>query len=307
MSKTSQGVILILAALGLVAIGVIATGAAGVNKLGGEVLLPFVAICGIVLLLGTLALVSIAFGAFGLSDKTQAMALPEGSIRAVLALSVVVLFAILSVFLYDKLASGGPIVKLEQLTEPVKNEFIKNNPGLRDVVVTPSLLKNEQGVVQKDDKGADVYVYTIAYGTPHNQQSDDFAKQLLVMLGTLLTSIAAFYFGAKTAAAAQTQDKGPPQPTVRSIEPTFISLTDVGALGHQFELQVKGDNLNSIKQVKITKDNSKIEATDVVSNDSLISCKIAVDATTPQGKWDVEVVDGSSKSAKLEKALEIRP
>ena len=50
--------------------------------------------------------VSVAVGHFGLSDKSQALALPEGSIRAVIALSLVIIFAILTVFLYGTLASG---------------------------------------------------------------------------------------------------------------------------------------------------------------------------------------------------------
>ena len=67
-----------------------------------EISLPVLAMGGVVLLLVTLALVSVAFALFDLSDRTQALALPEGSIHAVVSLSLIVLFAILSVFLYQR-------------------------------------------------------------------------------------------------------------------------------------------------------------------------------------------------------------
>ena len=38
--------------------------------------------------------------------------------------------------------------------------------------------------------------------TSASQPSQDFAKQLLVLIGTLVTSVAGFYFGAQTAASA---------------------------------------------------------------------------------------------------------
>ena len=295
MSKTSEALIVVLAALGLVVIVVVVAGVMHVSNLTTGIWLPFVGIAGVVLLLVALALVSVAFGTFGLSDKSQALALPEGSIRAVIALSIVVLFAILSIFLYDRLASGVPITKLDPMSEAVKNKFINSNPNLQNMVVTP--------VVHKNDKGEDEYVYTITYGTPHNPQSDDFAKQLLVMIGTLLTSMAAFYFGAKTAAAAaQTQDKTTLAPNARGIEPNQYQLQN----SNPIPLKVRGDNLNSIKHVKIILGNNQIEGTDVVSNDSLVTCNIPVTTNPPPGQWDVIVIDGSSKSSKLEKALEIK-
>jgi hypothetical protein len=68
-----------------------------------EVGLPVLAIAGVIPLLLALGLVSVAFSIFDLDDKSQALALPEGSVRAVIALSLVVLFAILTIFTIRKL------------------------------------------------------------------------------------------------------------------------------------------------------------------------------------------------------------
>jgi hypothetical protein len=69
--------------------------------------LPLVAICGVVVLITMLTIVTMTFKSLGLENPGQAMGLPEGSIRAVLALSLVVLFAILAVFTYRGVYFGG--------------------------------------------------------------------------------------------------------------------------------------------------------------------------------------------------------
>jgi len=294
-TRISMGGVVLLLAIGLIY---------AVNSMlnlhdGGksEIVLPVLAITGIVMLLAALSLVSLAFGFFGLSDKSQALALPEGSIRAVLALSLVVLFSILTVFLYQNLASAGPQRKVENLTSAQREDFLKQNKdaNLRDVVVIP--------VSVKDKEGNDTTAYTISYRDPKNQPADDFAKQLLIMIGNLMTAMVGFYFGARTAvSASQIPDQGSPPPTVRSIDPNEYSLIS----GNTFDLQVKGDNLNTIKSVMIVQAGNQIHATDIVSNDHLVKCKITVQATDPKGLWDVIVTDGASKSAKLVGALTIK-
>jgi hypothetical protein len=104
--------------------------------------LPVLAILGMLLLLTTLAAVSVAFGHFGLSDKSQALALPEGSIRAVIALSLVIIFAILTVFLYGTLASGtqlsgGVEIPGDAATNFTfdRSAFLLSHPNVKDVVV----------------------------------------------------------------------------------------------------------------------------------------------------------------------------
>lgn len=53
------------------------------NRLSSEILLPLLAIVGVVCLLTTLTFAAVVFAKVGVADKTQALALPEGSVRAV--------------------------------------------------------------------------------------------------------------------------------------------------------------------------------------------------------------------------------
>ncbi|MBZ5559961.1 MAG: hypothetical protein LAO77_22095 [Acidobacteriia bacterium] len=67
--------------------------------------LPALLITGVMALFATLALVAVTFSVSGLSDPTQALGLPEGSIRAMIALALIVIFAITAIFFYDSLAN----------------------------------------------------------------------------------------------------------------------------------------------------------------------------------------------------------
>lgn len=195
-------------------------------NLGAEVKLPLVAIAGVILLLLVLAVVSVAFGVSGLSDKTQALALPEGSVRAVIALALVVLFATLSVFLFESVSSG-PARTVPSLTEAQKDEFLKNNKTATDIVVKETGEGTEK-------------TYAIDYRDPTNKEGDDLAKQLLTMLGTLLTAMASFYFGTRAVASAtQADDSVKVTPNLRSINPSSHSLA-TGALN---DFQILGTTL----------------------------------------------------------------
>ncbi|HEY0381117.1 MAG TPA: hypothetical protein VGC72_02850 [Candidatus Elarobacter sp.] len=188
-----------LVSLALVALLFVLIGLAAALSFGGagrtapEVTLPILAIVGILALLDALALVSIAFAAFGLDDNTKALALPEGSVRAVIALSLVVLFAVLSIFLFASLSQENAVVS--GLTAAQQKDFVGK------------LATDQQSQVVSRATGATSGsspepTYTVYYRNSASQPSQDFAKQLLVLIGTLVTSVAGFYFGAQTAASA---------------------------------------------------------------------------------------------------------
>lgn len=158
--------------------------------LGTEVALPVLAISGVLVLLIGLGILAMAFSLFKLSDSGEALGLPPGSVRAVIALALVLLFAILSVFLYGDLSKGG-VTTVANLTGDQKDLMVKNIPSVE--------LVNVLGPKDKDpNKGT----YQVSYRA-RNPASEDFAKQVLTMIGTLLTAVASFYFGAKTATSAQ--------------------------------------------------------------------------------------------------------
>ena len=265
--------------------------------------LSLLAIGGVIVLILLLTVVATIFSVLGLTNKNQAMGLPEGSIRAVIALSLIVLFAILSVFLYQGV-SGGPVNIIEKLSDAERSQFVKDHSTARDLQSV--LAKDEKGQPLKNSDGNDLY--NVTYRSAPNSTSDDFAKQLLVLLGTLMTAITSFYLGAGTAvsaaAAAAAQTAADPPPTVSGIKPTLHTIATDGPV---IKLQITGSNLNVITRVMIVRAGVQITGTNVASNPTGVTCDIAVSgAITPPGApWDVVVDDGGSISARLPGALTI--
>jgi hypothetical protein len=247
----------------------------------------------VIVLILMLTVVATIFWLLGLTDRTQAMGLPEGSIRAVIALSLIVLFAILSVFLYQGVSNGGHLNTIENLSDADRAQFLRDHATALDL----------QAVLTKDKDGPPLYTVTYRSANP---TSDDFAKQLLVLLGTLMTAITSFYLGAGTAvsAAAAAQTTANPPPTVSGIKPTLHTIATDGPV---IKLQVTGNNLNVITRVIIARAGVQITGTNVGSNPNSVTCDIAVSATTtpPGAPWDVVVDDGGSISARLPGALTI--
>jgi hypothetical protein len=263
--------------------------------------LALLAIGGVVVLILLLTAVAMVFKILGLTNDTQAMGLPEGSIRAVIALSLIVLFAILSVFLYQGVSTGSRNV-IPNLPNAERLQFIRDHTTAQDI---QSKL-TQKGADGKED------LYEVSYRSA-NATADDFAKQMLVLLGTLMTAVTSFYLGAGTATSAKKAGEAAANeaagsanaPTVTDIAPTSYSL----ASGSPMKLQLKGTNLDIVSRVKIA-DAAGMESNGTIVSKTAtgLSCEIPVSAaTTPPGPWNIVVDDGGSKSFTLQGKLTIDP
>ncbi len=172
----------------------------------GPIRLTLVAISGVVSLLAVLMIMAIAFANFNLSDSKQALGLPEGTVRAVIALSLIVIFAIIVVFSFGYFQPEPKL--LGNFTKADFESFVNHLPKDQNVSIT---LKNPE---EPDPAKA---IFTIGWPLEKSKASEDFAKQVLTTLGTLIAAIAAFYFGTRAAASARDT---PEQPTLRILSPT---------------------------------------------------------------------------------------
>ena len=308
LNNYSGSILLGLFAAGLIAVlGIVLTRL--ISSLGAVQespgFLPMLAIGGVISLILVLTIVATIFSILGITNKTQAMGLPEGSIRAVIALSLIVLFAILSVFLYRGVSEGGPLYTIQHLSDDERAKFLSDRPTIRDVQAVVVVDAKKEPIKNASGK----LLYDISYRGPPNPVGDDFAKQLLVLLGTLMTAITSFYLGAGTAQSAastsQAAASSHPAPTVSVVSPTVHSIATGGAVIH---LQVTGTNLNIITRVKIARAGVEVAARNVASNPTSVTCDVDVSTTTtPPGgaAWDVVVEDGASISVRLPGALTI--
>jgi hypothetical protein len=166
--------------------------------------LPILAIFGIMILFGALALISTLFARLDLSDSTQAFGLPEGSIRAAIALSLIVLFSIISIMLYQTL--DKPYV-IGNLTDDERATLVKD-PALHVIAVLPQRCPPAGTAGAAADCPAGTLRYAVHVRQPAAQESTDLAKQLLILIGTLMTSVTSFYFASRATEAARDVDRG---------------------------------------------------------------------------------------------------
>jgi hypothetical protein len=90
------------------------------------------------------------------------------------------------------------------------------------------VFKDKDGEVIKNADGTPRYFYNVSYRSA-NIAGEDFAKQLLVLLGTLMTAITSFYLGAGTVTSAVKASSdaiasAAPPPTLSGINPTSPTM-----------------------------------------------------------------------------------
>lgn len=151
-----------------------------------EIALPLLLIVGAVLLLLAVGSLAIAFSQLDLASKRHPLGLPEGSVRAVIALLLVLLFFITAVFLYSNVARGASTRTLEGVT----------TAQLAAIPVDEIVRQAQTG-----GTGDDATYEVVLRGQP-NEDSVDIAKSVLTTVGTLVVSVAAFYFGSRSVEVA---------------------------------------------------------------------------------------------------------
>lgn len=130
----------------LVAMAFIFTTARALKGDDTWITLPLLIVAAVIGLLGAIAFVVVAFSMYGLIDGDEPLGLPAGSVRALIALLILIIFSTMTVFFVG-------------------------------VLKDPNV----------------------------NAAAQDLAKQVLTVLGTLLTAISSFYFGSQSATSAATK------------------------------------------------------------------------------------------------------
>ncbi len=144
----------------------------------------------LLLYLGTIVL-----RAAGLTTKEEALGMPEGSIRALIAMSLILMFAIIGVtVLYAGM--GGEQTQSNGITS-AQIERLENVQIIAISVVDAAASPGSER-------------FNVTARTELSQAGHDFGLQLLTTVSTLVVAVAGFYFGsravnqgAKTATAAQ--------------------------------------------------------------------------------------------------------
>lgn len=215
----------------------------------GDYIFPLLAVLCVLDVLAVLGILAQAFCSMGLANRDQALGLPEGSIRAVVAITLLVLFGGISVFLYQHASQNQDTHK--HLTTAEKEALVKGLAAEKFVAFreveepatqtngatttggggttagagsspvtggtggtsTTSGTASSAGAGGTPSSGAGNPAPDKKATTPNTSTtgtepkwtvvlfgespgSSDLAKQILTTLGTLLTALVGFYFGA---------------------------------------------------------------------------------------------------------------
>jgi hypothetical protein len=231
--------------------------------------LPLIVMVGVIVLLIAVSLVTFTFSVLGLASPAEALGLPDGSVRAVIALMLLVLFSIVSIYLYSSVAA------------PKFFEHV-NEDGLKE-------MRAHFSVVIPQPEGS-TGLYKVAYRDT-TSAGDDIAKQLIVLLGTLVTAVASFYFGANSVASANAAALGPK--TEIGPKSTGISPNPIKPSGEAQKLTLTGSNLGKITKLHLEqKGDTDIDAEQVAATDTVVTAEVKI-PTGKKGTWNVVVDDGA--------------
>jgi hypothetical protein len=123
----------------------------------------------------------------GLGSRREALGMPEGSIRALIAMSLILIFAIIGVtVLYSGL--GGETIQSKGITA-AEIDRLENVQIVAISEVTPGA-----------SPGAERFDVTAK--AELSQAGHDFGLQLLSTVSTLVVAVAGFYFGSRSVAQA---------------------------------------------------------------------------------------------------------
>lgn len=265
-------------------------------SLPNEVSLPILAIAGVLVLLGGLALVAVSFTLMNMSNPMEALALPSGSIRAVIALSLVVLFAILTVFLYSSLQRSG---KLQSNLVSVSPTTVLPG-GTVNMRLTGSNLNSVQHARIISDS-------TQIVGSGVVSNSSEVEAQFQIPLDAPVDKkwdvIAEDSVGwtAKLAAAISVTGPGATQDSpfvLLSVRPSSAQI------GSALNLNVAGSNLTDVKQMRLVSGRSEIAGASLSASQDSVQAQFQIPASATAGsKWDVVVSDLGTRSANLPEAV----
>ena len=237
-----------------------------------------------------LFMMAIAFDELGLGDPGQALGLPEGTVRAMIAVFLVVIFVVVGLYLFRVVAEDrGSPATLRGLT-------------LAEVKALNLEASNQRidGLDREYNESEEfIGTYTVRVRGPITESGSQMGSQMVSVLGTLTAAVAAFYFGtASVRAAAKALQPAQPAPRIRAVNPKE------GKKGEELDLRVLGRDFRSPRSVKLVRDGESMIASDIVSNDTEIRCTLKVDKE-PNGAWDLVVENEDGAQDRLEDAFSI--
>jgi hypothetical protein len=269
-----------------------------------EIIMGIVIVFAITALMTVLFIVAAGFKTMKLTDPKQALGLPEGSIRATIALVLIMVFIIFGIFLFRKVG----IPSQTYLGEVKKtSDFKTDNSKL--IVFFQAIPSKEKIESQGDKRDTIDYNNYYVYGVSEvSEEGKRLAQQLITTVGTLYVAISSFYFGnamAKSDKTEEPQSIQVAQTHTSILNPVIKDITPKeGKKGQEIAMEILGTDFKAPVTVQLLRGSEAMICGEVLSNATKIQCKVIIDKE-PDGKWDVIVSNEDGKRAQLTKVFTI--
>lgn len=189
----------------------------------------------------SMGLMAVVFSWLGLQAPGEAFGLPSGSIRTLLAVGVMVLFAVFG------LAAISPDASSQRPSEqplPTTAIVTGDEKAVKAEIERYKALNIAAVPASASASGAELTLYRME--SFKSQDATDMQKQIITALVTLVTSIVSFYFGSRTVEAARNTLPG----KTGDMPPTLpdTATSDIAALDTTLDaLRKRLAALNSAK------------------------------------------------------------
>jgi hypothetical protein len=249
-----------------------------------EIQMALVIVTAIAALMTLLFIVAAGFSFMNLTDSKQPLGLPEGSIRAMIALILIMVFIIFGIYLFRVVGEGYYTLVESRVT-----------------AIDPAKYGDKTTYIEKNADGT----FNVYLSTKTSDDGARLAQQLLTTVGTLVVAVAGFYFGSTTVSSAVAAVQGA---TVTVPEPTLKDVTpNEGQKDEEVSIEITGTDLNPAKTVKLVRGADTIVGTEVTSNPTLVRAKLKLVQEPGGDKWDLVVERDDGKQAQLSQVFTITP
>jgi hypothetical protein len=252
-----------------------------------ELMTGILVVFSIAALMTVLFILAAGFSSMNLTDPKQALGLPEGSIRAMIALVLIMVFIIFGIFLFRKIQSSNMTYLAAVAT--------------KDDARIPM---DKTVIFSAKAGGYDVFLVEAA-----SEEAKRLAQQLITTVGTLVVSIASFYFGTTMASSAAKKEREPilaAQAVTVVSNPVIKDITPKeGEKGQDIAMEIVGTDFRAPRTVQLLRGSEAMVGTGVLSSATKIQCKVMIDKE-PDGKWDLIVLNEDGKQARLAEVFVIK-
>src|SRR3954447_14270292 len=161
----------------------------------------------LILLIGT-----VVFTALGIRNPGQALGMPDGSIRALIAMVLILIFAIIGVVVFN----AGTSPETYTSTGLTQAQIDTLHAG-------GAIILQQNAVAVAPGASPGTALYSVILRPSMTPESHDFGLQLLTTVSTLVVAVAGFYFGSRaTERAIAAAKEFRPQPAPAAAVPSVV-------------------------------------------------------------------------------------